>query len=159
MSNDKLFKKLGRHNIVVVWKGTIIELKWVTDLTDYQKPIFDYGMPCPNSSVKVEAGFVDLYTNKVNDDPFCKLSAQGQMINELKKIIPRYPYKEFNITVTSHSLGGALIVLSTYDIVELGLHQMDDGQGIPVCGLTFTGSRVGNLNFNERLEKKLGVKI
>ncbi|KAM7501399.1 hypothetical protein LguiB_000305 [Lonicera macranthoides] len=36
---------------------------------------------------------------------------------------------------------------------------MGDGRGIPVCGFTFAGPRVGNLKFKERLENKLGVKI
>ncbi|KAM7501398.1 hypothetical protein LguiB_000306 [Lonicera macranthoides] len=85
VSNDKLSKKLGRRDIVVVWRGTITELEWVADLTDYQKPISDYGIPCPDPSVKVEAGFVDLYTDKVDDDPFCKLSAREQMINDRAK--------------------------------------------------------------------------
>ncbi|KAM7496035.1 hypothetical protein LguiA_020449 [Lonicera macranthoides] len=159
VSNDKLSKKLGRHDIVVVWRGTITELEWVADLTDYQKPISDHGIPCPDPSVKVEAGFVDLYTDKVDDDPFCKLSAREQMINELNKIIPRHPNEELSITVTVHSLGGALTVLSAYDIVESGLNVMGDGLGIPVCGFTFVGPRVGNLKFKERLENKLGVKI
>ena len=159
VSNDKLSKKLGRRDIVVVWRGTITELEWVADLTDYLKPISEYGVPCPDPSVKVETGFVDLYTDKVDDDPFCKLSAREQMINELKEIIPRYPNEELSITVTGHSLGGALTVLSAYDIVESGLNVMGNGRGIPVCGFTFAGPRVGNLKFKERLENKLGVKI
>ncbi|KAM7489435.1 hypothetical protein LguiB_026919 [Lonicera macranthoides] len=159
VSNDELSKKLGRRDIVVVWRGTITELEWVADLTDFQKPISENGIPCPDPSVKVEAGFVNLYTDKEDGDPFCKLSAREQMINQLKEIIPRYPNEELSITVTGHSLGGALTVLSAYDIVESGLHVMGDGRRIPVCGFTFAGPRVGNLKFKERLEDTLGVKI
>lgn len=45
-----------------------------------------------------------------------------------------------------------------YDIVETGINIMEDGRVIPVCVFSFSGPRVGNVRFKERLEW-LGAKV
>jgi hypothetical protein len=63
-----------------------------------------------------------------------------------------------SITITGHSLGGALAMLSAYDIVETGLHVMQDSRALPVSVFSFSGPRVGNVRFKKRIES-LGVKV
>ncbi|XP_022155847.1 phospholipase A1-Igamma1, chloroplastic-like isoform X2 [Momordica charantia] len=125
---------------------------------DFLKPVAAGKIPCPNSSVKVESGFLDLYTDKDEGCGYCRLSAREQILTEMKRLLEKYGGEEVSITITGHSLGSALAVLSAYDIAETGLTRMGDGRVVPVCVFSFSGPRVGNVSFKERLEG-LGVKV
>lgn len=70
-----------------------------------------------------------------------------------------YPTDDLSITMTGHSLGAALAILSAYDLVETGVNVTSDGRSIPMCVFSYSGPRVGNLRFKERLEDVLGVKV
>lgn len=67
-----------------------------------------------------------------------------------------------SITITGHSLGAALAILSAYDIAEMKLNIVRDDAGfankIPITVYSFSGPRVGNLKFKERCDE-LGVKV
>ncbi|XP_058086096.1 phospholipase A1-Igamma1, chloroplastic [Magnolia sinica] len=158
VSSDDATAHLGRRDIMIAWRGTVTYLEWVADLMDILRPISSEGIPCPDPTVKVESGFVNLYTDKDEGCRFCKFSAREQILTEVKRLIQRYPNDELSITITGHSLGSALAILSAYDVVETGLNVTEDGQVIPVCVLSFSGPRVGNVRFKERLEG-LGVKV
>ncbi|KAK6141678.1 hypothetical protein DH2020_024571 [Rehmannia glutinosa] len=84
------------------------------------------------------------------------------VLAELRRIIHRYRNENLSITITGHSLGAALALLSAYDIAEMKLNIIDDGQEIinkiPVTVFSFSGPRVGNLKFKERCDE-LGVKV
>ncbi|KAL0389313.1 UNVERIFIED_CONTAM: Phospholipase A1-Igamma3, chloroplastic [Sesamum calycinum] len=60
------------------------------------------------------------------------------------------------------NLGAALALLSAYDIAEMKLNIIDDGQEvitkIPITVFSFSGPRVGNLKFKERCDE-LGIKV
>lgn len=75
------------------------------------------------------------------------------MLEEIKFVREHYKGEEISITITGHSLGAALAVLSAYDIAELGLNA-----DAPVTVYSFAGPRVGNLKFKERCDE-LGVKV
>lgn len=158
VSNDAQSERLGRRDIVVAWRGTVTRLEWIVDLMDFLKPVAAGKIPCPNSSVKVESGFLDLYTDKDEGCGYCRLSAREQILTEMKRLLEKYGGEEVSITITGHSLGSALAVLSAYDIAETGLTRMGDGRVVPVCVFSFSGPRVGNVSFKERLEG-LGVKV
>ncbi|KAK9281761.1 hypothetical protein L1049_004666 [Liquidambar formosana] len=158
VSNDETSKKLGRRDITVAWRGTVTRLEWIADLMDFLRPISSDKIPCPDPTVKVESGFLDLYTDKDEDCRFCKFSAREQILSEVKRLMEMYPNEELSITITGHSLGSALALLCAYDIVETGLNVTDDGRALPVCVFSFSGPRVGNVRFKERLEW-LGVKV
>lgn len=158
VSNDEISKRLGRRDIVVAWRGTVTRLEWIADLMDFLKPISSNKIPCPDSTVKVESGFLDLYTDKDVNCRFCKFSAREQILTEVKRLLEIYQLEELSLTITGHSLGSALAILSAYDIVETGLNVLQDSRAVPVSVFSFSGPRVGNVRFKERMEV-LGVKV
>ncbi|XP_049407089.1 phospholipase A1-Igamma2, chloroplastic-like isoform X3 [Solanum stenotomum] len=158
VSNDETSKRLGRRDITIAWRGTVTRLEWIADLMDYLRPISSDNIPCPDPNVKVESGFLDLYTDKDEKCRYCKFSAREQILTEVKRLIEMYPDEEMSITVIGHNLGSALAILSAYDIVETGLNVKADTSVVPICVFSFSGPRVGNVRFKERIEK-LGVKV
>ena len=158
VSNDETSKRLGRRDISIAWRGTVTRLEWIADLMDFLKPISTHKVPCPDPTVKVESGFLDLYTDKDEACRFCKYSAREQILTEVKRLLDLYANEEISISITGHSLGGALAILSAYDIVETGLNVLMDSRAVPVCVFSYAGPRVGNVRFKERLEA-LGLKV
>nr|KJB42206.1 hypothetical protein B456_007G142100 [Gossypium raimondii] len=158
VSNDEISKRLGRRDIIVAWRGTVTRPEWIADLMDFLKPISSNKIPCPDSTVKVESGFLDLYTDKDVNCRFCKFSAREQILTEVKRLLEIYQLEELSLTITGHSLGSALAILSAYDIVETGLNVLQDSRAVPVSVFSFSGPRVGNVRFKERMEV-LGVKV
>ena len=158
VSNDEKSRLLGRRDITIAWRGTVTRLEWIADLMDFLKPVSSENIPCPDRTVKVESGFIDLYTDKDETCRFCKFSAREQILTEVKRLIEKHSDEELSITFTGHSLGAALSVLSAYDTAETGLNVLNSGRVVPVTVLSFCGPRVGNVRFKERLEG-LGVKV
>ncbi|GAA0168561.1 phospholipase [Lithospermum erythrorhizon] len=159
VSNAETSKMLGRRDITIAWRGTVTRLEWIADLMDFLRPIsYEHKIPCPDPCVKVESGFLDLYTDKDEDCRYCKFSAREQILTEVKRLFEKYPDEEMSITVTGHSLGSALAILTAYDIMETGLHVRADSSVVPVCVFSFSGPRVGNERFRERLDM-LGLKV
>ncbi|XP_074316794.1 phospholipase A1-Igamma2, chloroplastic-like [Silene latifolia] len=158
VSNDEKSKQLGRRDITISWRGTVTRLEWVQDLMDYLRPISSKGIPCPDPDVKAELGFLDLYTDKDILCRYCKYSAREQILSEVKRLLEVYKDEEVSITITGHSLGSALAILSAYDLAETGIHLGYDGRVSPICVYSYSGPRVGNVRFKERLEW-LGVKV
>ncbi|KAK3138880.1 hypothetical protein QOZ80_5AG0374630 [Eleusine coracana subsp. coracana] len=164
VSTDEESARLGRRDVAIAWRGTVTRLEWVSDLMDFLRPVADEGLPCPDPEVKVLSGFVDLYTDKDPTCRFCKYSAREQVLAEVRRLVSRYAVargEDVSITVTGHSLGSALAMLSAYDIAESGANRGDYDDGIveaPVCVYSFAGPRVGNAAFKRRFEDDLGVK-
>lgn len=73
----------------------------------------------------------------------------------------RFKDEELSITITGHSLGGALALLSAYDIAEMRLNivknEKNKTKKIPLSIFSFASPRVGNLKFKERCDE-LGLK-
>uniref|UniRef100_A0ACD5X9P2 Uncharacterized protein n=1 Tax=Avena sativa TaxID=4498 RepID=A0ACD5X9P2_AVESA len=161
VSSDAETARIGRRDIAVAWRGTVTKLEWVEDVSAFLEPIGQYGIPCEDPRVKVEAGFADLYTGKDPSCKYCKYSAREQVLAEVRKLVELYAGKgeEVSVTVTGHSLGSALAMLSAFDIAETGANVSPSADvKAPVCVYSFSGPRVGNTWFGERFEKELGVK-
>lgn len=158
VSDDETSKRLGRRDISISWRGTVTRLEWISDLMDFLVPVSSGRISCPDPTVKVEYGFLALYTDKDESCRFCKYSAREQILTEVKRLLEMYSSEEVSITVTGHSLGSALAILSAYDIVETGLNVLPNGRAVPVSVLSFSGPRVGNVRFRERVES-LGLKV
>ncbi|XP_047169023.1 phospholipase A1-Igamma3, chloroplastic [Vigna umbellata] len=148
-------KHLGRRDILIAWRGTVTYVEWIHDLKDILRP----ALFSRDQTIKVESGFHDLYTKKEHSCTYCSFSAREQVLSEVKRLLNYYKDEEISITVTGHSLGAALAVLSAYDIAEVRLNVVGDGgDRVPVTVFSFAGPRVGNLKFKERCEE-LGVKV
>lgn len=156
-TDEDEIKRLGRRDIVVSWRGTVTFLEWIYDLKDIlHSPNFTN-----DPSIKMELGFYDLYTKKEDNCNFCSFSAREQVLSEIKRLLDYYDGEEISITITGHSLGAALAIITAYDIAELGVNIVNDGRvthKIPITVYSFGGPRVGNLKFKERCEE-LGVKV
>ncbi|OMO81734.1 Lipase, class 3 [Corchorus capsularis] len=156
-TDEEEIKRLGRRDIVIAWRGTVTYLEWIYDLKDILHPAKFNKDP----SIKLELGFYDLYTKKENNCKYCSFSAREQVLAEIKRLMEYYDGEELSITITGHSLGAALAIITAYDIAELELNLVDEGEmsnKIPITVYSFAGPRVGNLKFKERCGE-LGVKV
>ncbi|KAL5991063.1 hypothetical protein ACLOJK_011969 [Asimina triloba] len=157
VASDEEVKRLGRRDIVVTFRGTVTNPEWIANLMSSLTPArLDPHDLRPE--VKVESGFLNLYTS---DDSTCKFgngSCREQLLSELSRIINQYADEELSITVAGHSMGSSLALLLAYDVSELGLNRNGLNHEIPITVYSFGGPRVGNAGFKERCEE-LGVKV
>ncbi|KAG9142741.1 hypothetical protein Leryth_005489 [Lithospermum erythrorhizon] len=158
VSNDETTKKIGRRDITIAWRGTVTQLEWISDLKDFLGTISANKIPSPDKTVKVESGFLDLYTKNNETCRFCKYSARQQVLSEVNRLIKKYPTEKLSISITGHSLGSSLAILNAYDIAETGVNVRSNGPVVAVSVFSFAGPRVGNHRFKTRLEH-LGVKV
>ncbi|KAA8527318.1 hypothetical protein F0562_034585 [Nyssa sinensis] len=158
VSSDDEVRRLGRRDILITFRGTVTNPEWIANLMSSLTPArLDPHHPRPE--VKVEAGFLSLYTSDESDH--CKFglgSCREQLLSEVSRLINKYRGEDVSITLAGHSMGSSLALLLAYDIAELGLNRDDSNQEIPVAVFSFGGPRVGNAGFKERCEE-LGVKV
>lgn len=188
-TDPKRIQQLGRREILVAWRGTIMPMEWAADLKDNLVPNSlddrDKSDGFLNPKIAVEQGFLSLYTTKNENTMYNRSSAREQLLRELTRLIKKYDNETLSITVSGHSLGAALAVLSAYDIAESGINRhflqkatiptewnqrtmkptptSDPGKTkavntIPLAVFSFAGPRVGNTAFVDRVTN-LGVKV
>ncbi|CAN8288298.1 unnamed protein product [Cochlearia groenlandica] len=158
-TDEEEVARLGRRDIVIAWRGTVTCLEWIYDLKDILCSANFGGHNDP--LIKIELGFHDLYTKKEDSCEFSSFSAREQVLSEVKRLLEYYGElgQEISITVTGHSLGAALALVSAYDIAELNVnHTQESKNKVPISVFSFSGPRVGNLRFKERCEE-LGIKV
>lgn len=176
-TDEKMIKKMGRRDIVLAWRGTATKLEWAANLSGSMAPDAldvrsgDSSVPW-NERVKIFHGFLNLYTTANSRTRYNQASVRDQVLTEIRRLVTMYDNEDLSITITGHSLGGAMSVLSAYDIVMSGVnrHGVDVdfgtfgdsptikptldpkkkgmvGRKIPVTAFTFAGPRVGNNPF------------
>ncbi|CAL4946111.1 unnamed protein product [Urochloa decumbens] len=156
VSTDEMTRRLGRRDVLVSFRGTVTPAEWAANLMSSLEPArFD---PCdPRPEVKVESGFLSLYTSA---DKTCRFGGAGscreQLLREVSRLVEScgkaHPGEDVSVTLAGHSMGSALALLFAYDLAELGLNR-----GAPVTVFSFGGPRVGNAAFKARCDE-LGVK-
>ncbi|OEL29276.1 Phospholipase A1 EG1, chloroplastic [Dichanthelium oligosanthes] len=156
VSTDEMTRRLGRRDVLVSFRGTVTPAEWMANLMSSLEPArLD---PCdPRPDVKVESGFLSLYTSA---DKTCRFGGAGscreQLLREVSRLIDSCakdrPGEDVSVTLAGHSMGSALALLFAYDLAELGLNR-----GAPVTVFSFGGPRVGNAAFKARCDE-LGVK-
>jgi hypothetical protein len=180
-TDEKELQRIGRRDIVVAWRGTITGLEWVADLKDILTPVTTYkasGTIHATADIKVEAGFLSVYTSAKSESRYNQTSAGEQAKKEVLRLVDLYKNDTLSITITGHSLGAALAVLHAYDIAEeMAYHkgiaataalapaaaaaaQTTTTSGnvvIPITVFSFAGPRVGNDAFKKRFDT-LGIK-
>ncbi|RWR88766.1 phospholipase A1-Igamma1, chloroplastic-like protein [Cinnamomum micranthum f. kanehirae] len=141
VSDDDESKRIGRRDIVVAWRGTMSPSEWLEDIQGKLEPVGD-------GDVKVEHGFLSIYTSKSDSTRYNKSSASEQAMKEVKRLVTLYRERgeEVSLTITGHSLGGALALLNAYEAAA-------SLPGIPVSVVTFGAPRVGNAAFKEKLQQ------
>lgn len=148
VSDDSETRRIGRRDIVVAWRGTVSPAEWYEDFQRKLEPIGDHG-----EEAKVEHGFLSIYRSSSETSRYNKHSAAEQVMKEIKRLVEFYRDErgeEVSLTVTGHSLGGALAALNAYDAAKAL-------PGLPTTVVSFGAPRVGNIAFRDELHN-LGVR-
>ena len=139
--------RLGRRDVVIALRGTATCLEWLenlrTTLTDLPSHVSPTG-----SGPMVESGFFSLYTSRTATCP----SLQDMVREEVARVIQSYGDEPLSLTITGHSLGAALAILSAYDVTTTFANAP------MVTVFSFGGPRVGNKSLRCQLDKS-GTKI
>ncbi|KAJ9188541.1 hypothetical protein P3X46_003892 [Hevea brasiliensis] len=142
--------RLGRRDVVIAFRGTATCLEWLENLraTLGHLPNIDSDKSPKGHGPMVESGFWSLYTSGTT----MGLSLQDMVREEIKRLLQSYGDEPLSLTITGHSLGAALAILSAYDIKTTF-------KCAPlVTVISFGGPRVGNRSFRQHLEKQ-GTKV
>ncbi|TKY64752.1 Galactolipase DONGLE [Spatholobus suberectus] len=160
VSSDETVKRLGRRDILITFRGTVTNQEWISNLMSSLTPaMLDPHNPRPE--VKVESGFLSLYTSHESSSKFGLESCREQLLSEVSRLMNKYKGESLTISLAGHSMGSALAILLAYDVAELGLNiksNQKNASQVPVTVFSFGGPRVGNSEFKERCEE-LGVKV
>lgn len=152
-TDEEEVKRLGRRDVLVTFRGTVTHSEWIANLMSSLTPA-NLNPFEPRDDVKVQAGFLNLYTSANKNESRLGLgSCRQQLLSEISRILNQYKGEELSITLAGHSMGSSLATLLAYDITELGMN----GE-IPVTVFSFAGPRVGNSGFKDRCEE-LGVRV
>ncbi|EPS70940.1 hypothetical protein M569_03817 [Genlisea aurea] len=137
---------LGRRDVVVAWRGTIMPMEWVNDL---EFPLVPASELFGESGVaNVHQGFLSLYTSTNESVSVSRTSARDQVLSEVRKQVDLHQDEEISITVVGHSLGGSLSTLNAMDITYNGVNKPSSREkGCPVAAFAFACPRSGDINF------------
>lgn len=149
-THKKEITRLGRRDVVIAFRGTATCLEWLENLqaTLTYLPGLEDGNIDVNGPM-VQKGFLSLYTSKTTTYK----SLQEMIREEIGRIIQSYTNEPISLTLTGHSLGAALAILSAYDITTTFKNVLP-----MVTVFSFGGPRVGNESFRNRLEQS-GIRI
>ncbi|CAL9132823.1 unnamed protein product [Musa textilis] len=152
VSKDAYTTLTGRREIYVVWRGTMRLVEGGNEMKIWLAPL-----DLDNQDVKVMQGWKDIYTLKDSDPQFpCNAtSAREQLLSKLSELVELYKNESLSIVCIGHSLGGALAILSSFDIVNKGLSKIEGKaeEYFQVCAVVFENPKVGNKAFNDRFEE------
>ncbi|OMO65333.1 Lipase, class 3 [Corchorus olitorius] len=149
VATDEGKAALGRRDILVSWRGTITDSEWFNNAQFFPKSASElFGN---DIDANVHSGFLDLYTGTSSNSANNKTSARDQVLKAIRELVDKYKDEEISITVTGHSLGGALATLNAMDIVANGYNKPTS----MVTAFVYGGPRVGNDGL-ERLFQTLG---
>ncbi|MCO5565036.1 hypothetical protein L7F22_018706 [Adiantum nelumboides] len=159
-TDKKEIARLGRRDIVVVWRGTVTRLEWLENIDGTMiEPLGIFGESHKSTTlhhrVGIERGFYTLYTSCNVDAPHGQVNASKQVRDEVTRLVDLYKGQnnQISITITGHSLGGALALLAAYDVRSNCV-----GEDVLVSVISFGAPRVGNEAFRLQLGE-LGVKV
>ncbi|KAM7508851.1 hypothetical protein LguiA_019304 [Lonicera macranthoides] len=102
--------RLGRRDVVIVHRGTATCLEWLENLRATLTPVS--GLSHDDSDPMVESGFLSLYNSGSEYGP----SLQDLVKEEVDQILQMYDNEPLSLTITGHSLGAELAILTAYNI-------------------------------------------
>ncbi|CAN6242071.1 unnamed protein product [Urochloa humidicola] len=158
VSTDEMTRRLGRRDVLVAFRGTITPAEWTANLMSLLRPARLGVGAAACDDVKVESGFLNLYTS-----PAPAASCRDQLLGEVSRLLAQFAGGDndgdVSVTLSGHSMGGALALLLGYDLAEHGLLNLPRRRrAIPVSVVSFGAPRVGNSAFKARCDA-LGVKV
>ena len=132
-------ESISSNDVYISWRGTKTIYEWIQDATFEQVPCSF--LPSPQNEM-VHKGFFTLYTSDSAAHP----SPQNAVKNYLNGLTDKHKKR---VWITGHSLGGAMCVLNTCDILA----------NIPgfksVITYNFASSRVGDVDFVKTFNSKI----
>uniref|UniRef100_A0A7N0RGH9 Phospholipase A1 n=1 Tax=Kalanchoe fedtschenkoi TaxID=63787 RepID=A0A7N0RGH9_KALFE len=166
-TSDEASRALGRREVYVAWRGTTRNYEWVNvlgaKLTSVRSIAPALVKNSTNAGVdgsggssssdddeaepKVMHGWMTIYTSSNENSPFAKTSARTQLASIIKSVVEKYKGENLSITLTGHSLGASLSVLSAFDLMQNGVVPAT----VPVTSIIFGCPQVGNEAFKTRL--------
>ncbi|XP_024527299.1 phospholipase A1-Igamma1, chloroplastic-like [Selaginella moellendorffii] len=84
-TSDEAIRRLGRCD----WRGTVTQLEWIENLKDLLRPTGLDPTDHNTKGVKVETGFLSIYTSPVPGDQ-AGMSARQQLHSEIKRLVGLY---------------------------------------------------------------------
>ncbi|KAL7211357.1 hypothetical protein ACSBR2_014271 [Camellia fascicularis] len=145
VSDDEETRQIGRRDIVVAWHVMVASSEWYEDLQRKLEPI-------EKGEAKVEYGFLSIYTSKSDATRYNKSSLSEQVKKEVKRLAKFHKTRgeQVSLTITGHSLGGALALLNAYEAAT-------SIPNLPISVISFGARRVGNIAFRDEIYQ-MGVK-
>ncbi|MED6158203.1 Dolichyl-diphosphooligosaccharide-protein glycosyltransferase subunit dad1 [Stylosanthes scabra] len=140
--------RLGRRDVVIAFRGTATCMEWLENLRATLTHLPNQVEGKDDIAPMVQKGFLSLYTSKTSK----QASLQEMVREEIGRVIKSYRNEPLSLTLTGHSLGAALAILSAYDITAT----FENPPMVTV--VSFGGPRVGNKSFRRILEQN-GIKI
>ncbi|MQM15612.1 hypothetical protein Taro_048561 [Colocasia esculenta] len=161
VSGDEETHRIGRRDILVAWRGTVTPAEWFEDVQRRLEPLHSHNEEHHhhynhrNDVAKVEHGFHSIYTSRSESTRYNKTSASEQVMEEIRRLVKFYSDRgeEVSLTITGHSLGGALALLNAHDAAAAAIPGLSH-----VSVVSFGAPRVGNAAFGRELDE-LGVKV
>ncbi|KAG0464777.1 hypothetical protein HPP92_018941 [Vanilla planifolia] len=148
VSGDAESRRIGCRDIVVAWRGTVCPAEWIEDLKTSSNS-------SPRTRRRPRRAWLSQHLQLPGQTShFTRSSASEQVMPELLRLVELYKKKgeEVSVTITGHSLGGALALLNA---AEAGSLLPKD---VAVKVISFGAPRVGNEEFGDMLRRD-GVKI
>ncbi|KAI3906980.1 hypothetical protein MKW92_023596 [Papaver armeniacum] len=146
--------ELGRREIVISWRGTVRTLDWLNDLDIIPvsaSEIFGGTTDEP----KVYHGSLSIYLSK---NPYH--DSTNPVLAEVRRLVEAFKNEEISITVTGHSLGGALGTLNAADIVANEYNKSKEpNKSFPVTAIVFASPRVGDENFKHAISGMVDLRL
>lgn len=152
-STEEESQRLGRHDIVVVIRGSKGTGEWIKDFS-YAFADFPFAAP----GAQVHGGFLSIYTSRDPTLNFGAESMREQIFNELHAILRSHGAAEargtrtlpVGITITGHSMGAALATLVACD---MACNLVPKFANVTASLITFGSPKVGNDQFKIIIEK------
>ncbi|BAT18073.1 phospholipase A1-II 4-like [Oryza sativa Japonica Group] len=150
-------------DVVVAWRGSSTLADWMMDM--HVMNLVDFGGGAGTAG-HVAEGFYNVYTSKDVKVKHGTVSAKEQAVMEVKRLVDHLRRRsgaagekpvKVRVTVTGHSLGGAVAVMTAHDVAA-ALAADADAEGVRVRAVTFGAPRVGDDAFRRAVAAR-GVEV